>query len=148
MGVTDRSKKVPLARSHAPQNPDPAKRPWIESISWKPRAYIFHNFLTEEECIHLKRLAAPTVRGVWSGLVSGCRAQRLRSCPQSQHSAPASACHIQLLHARVWRPRGLGLRCDARPAAGALQMRRSTVVSANGSSVTDNYRTSYGTFIR
>ena len=27
-------------------------------------------------------------------------------------------------------------------------MRRSTVVSSNGSSVEDNYRTSYGTFVR
>jgi prolyl 4-hydroxylase len=29
-----------------------------------------------------------------------------------------------------------------------LQMKRSTVVAANGSSVLDDYRTSYGTFIK
>jgi prolyl 4-hydroxylase len=29
-----------------------------------------------------------------------------------------------------------------------LQMKRSTVVASNGSSVLDNYRTSYGTFIK
>ncbi|PNW77989.1 hypothetical protein CHLRE_10g459900v5 [Chlamydomonas reinhardtii] len=27
--------------------------PWIETISWSPRAFIYHNFLSEAECDHL-----------------------------------------------------------------------------------------------
>jgi hypothetical protein len=33
----------------------------IEVVSWKPRAFIYHNFLSDEEAEHMKRLAAPTV---------------------------------------------------------------------------------------
>eukprot|EP00877_Chromochloris_zofingiensis_P008230 jgi/Chrzof1/3660/Cz13g04040.t1 len=61
---------------------------WIELISWKPRAFIYHNLLTNEEANHLKSLAS-------------------------------------------------------------ISMKRSTVVStADGSSVVDDYRTSYGTFLK
>ena len=31
----------------------------VEQISWRPRAFLYHNFLSEEECEHLKELAAP-----------------------------------------------------------------------------------------
>lgn len=63
------------------------RRKWIETVSWKPRAFVFHAFLSDAEAEHIKLLAAP-------------------------------------------------------------MMKRSTVVSANGSSVLDDYRTSYGTFIK
>jgi prolyl 4-hydroxylase len=33
--------------------------PWIEQISWSPRAQVYHNFLTPEECAHLIDLARP-----------------------------------------------------------------------------------------
>jgi prolyl 4-hydroxylase len=36
----------------------------------------------------------------------------------------------------------------AQEAAGALQMKRSTVVGAGGQSVEDQIRTSYGTFLK
>ncbi|GAV62198.1 2OG-FeII_Oxy domain-containing protein [Cephalotus follicularis] len=32
---------------------------WVEVISWEPRAYIYHNFLTKEECEYLIGLAKP-----------------------------------------------------------------------------------------
>ncbi|KAK9842565.1 hypothetical protein WJX81_006326 [Elliptochloris bilobata] len=60
---------------------------WVEILSWQPRAFLWHGFLSASECQHIMRLAKP-------------------------------------------------------------QMRRSTVVGANGSSVTDGIRTSYGTFLR
>eukprot|EP00879_Flechtneria_rotunda_P021291 GHRR01022434.1.p1 GENE.GHRR01022434.1~~GHRR01022434.1.p1 ORF type:complete len:174 (+),score=18.81 GHRR01022434.1:304-825(+) len=60
---------------------------WIQLISWKPRAFIYHNLLTDEEADHIKRLAAP-------------------------------------------------------------MMKRSTVVGQGGTNVLDDYRTSYGTFIK
>lgn len=67
--------------------PLPASSAWVELVSWKPRVYIWHNFITDEEARHLIDLAAP-------------------------------------------------------------QMKRSTVVGEGGKSVEDNYRTSYGTFLR
>lgn len=33
------------------------KKPWIETISWSPRAFIYHGFLSHEECQHLIHLA-------------------------------------------------------------------------------------------
>eukprot|EP00887_Chlorella_sp_A99_P000773 scaffold5.g773.t1 len=45
------------AAADEPYNP----RPWVEPLSYKPRAYLFHNFLTHEECDHIIRLAKPFV---------------------------------------------------------------------------------------
>mmetsp|Transcript_20334 Transcript_20334/g.34912 ORF Transcript_20334/g.34912 Transcript_20334/m.34912 type:complete len:335 (-) Transcript_20334:187-1191(-) len=59
---------------------------WVELLSWEPRAFLHHNFLSASEARHIRRKAA-------------------------------------------------------------VEMRRSTVVGPNGSSVLDPARTSYGTFI-
>ncbi|XP_045787205.1 probable prolyl 4-hydroxylase 10 [Trifolium pratense] len=32
---------------------------WVEIISWEPRAFIHHNFLTKEECEHIINIAKP-----------------------------------------------------------------------------------------
>ncbi|XP_044470278.1 probable prolyl 4-hydroxylase 10 [Mangifera indica] len=32
---------------------------WVEVISWEPRAFVYHNFLTEEECNYLIERAKP-----------------------------------------------------------------------------------------
>uniref|UniRef100_A0A2P2L9H0 procollagen-proline 4-dioxygenase n=3 Tax=Rhizophora mucronata TaxID=61149 RepID=A0A2P2L9H0_RHIMU len=32
---------------------------WVEVISWEPRAFIYHNFLSKEECEYLINLAKP-----------------------------------------------------------------------------------------
>ncbi|CAA6663246.1 unnamed protein product [Spirodela intermedia] len=32
---------------------------WTEVISWEPRAFVYHNFLSKEECEHLINLAKP-----------------------------------------------------------------------------------------
>ncbi|KAK9820337.1 hypothetical protein WJX72_009156 [[Myrmecia] bisecta] len=34
---------------------------WVESLSWEPRAYLYHNFLSEEECDHLIALGKPSM---------------------------------------------------------------------------------------
>ncbi|CAH8274195.1 unnamed protein product [Arabidopsis lyrata] len=34
---------------------------WLEVISWEPRAFVYHNFLTNEECEHLISLAKPSM---------------------------------------------------------------------------------------
>lgn len=70
-----------------PKEPKDKSKPWVQIVSWKPRAFVFHNFMTDDEAEHIKRLAAPT-------------------------------------------------------------MKRSTVVGPDGKSVEDDYRTSYGTFVK
>lgn len=42
-------------------NATAAKRPtpWIETLSWSPRAFLYHNFLTPEECDHIIAVATP-----------------------------------------------------------------------------------------
>ncbi|GAB2300418.1 Probable prolyl 4-hydroxylase 3 [Dionaea muscipula] len=32
---------------------------WVEVLSWEPRAFIYHNFLSKEECDYLIKLAKP-----------------------------------------------------------------------------------------
>ena len=44
---------LPLELSHAKRG----MNPWIETISWSPRAFIYHGFLTQDECSHLIQLA-------------------------------------------------------------------------------------------
>ncbi|KAI5418769.1 probable prolyl 4-hydroxylase 10 [Lathyrus oleraceus] len=34
---------------------------WVETISWEPRAFLHHNFLTKEECEHIIRIAKPSM---------------------------------------------------------------------------------------
>jgi len=35
---------------------------WIETLAWEPRAFLYHNFLSKEECLHLIHLAAPNMQ--------------------------------------------------------------------------------------
>lgn len=34
---------------------------WVEVISWEPRAFVYHNFLTKEECDYLIDIAKPNM---------------------------------------------------------------------------------------
>lgn len=34
----------------------------IEQLSWKPRSYLFHNFLTERECEHIIDITRPFLK--------------------------------------------------------------------------------------
>jgi len=40
---------------------DPRPR-WIETVSWKPRAFVFHNFLSQAECDHIIHTSAPSMK--------------------------------------------------------------------------------------
>ncbi|KAK3240943.1 hypothetical protein CYMTET_49253 [Cymbomonas tetramitiformis] len=41
---------------------DAGKKRWnMEVVSWAPRAFVFHNFLTEEECDHMIKIATPSM---------------------------------------------------------------------------------------
>ncbi|KAG6586331.1 putative prolyl 4-hydroxylase 3, partial [Cucurbita argyrosperma subsp. sororia] len=35
---------------------------WVEFISWEPRAFVYHNFLSKEECLYLISLATPYMK--------------------------------------------------------------------------------------
>eukprot|EP00897_Mesotaenium_endlicherianum_P011031 jgi/Mesen1/9957/ME000071S09360 len=35
--------------------------PWVELLSWEPRAFVYHNFLTPRECLHLINQALPSM---------------------------------------------------------------------------------------
>ncbi|KAL9260897.1 putative prolyl 4-hydroxylase 3 [Drosera capensis] len=35
---------------------------WVEVLSWEPRAFIYHNFLSKQECEYLIRLAKPNLK--------------------------------------------------------------------------------------
>ena len=37
--------------------------PWFEPVSWKPRSFVAHQFVTPEETAHIIRVAQPQVRG-------------------------------------------------------------------------------------
>ncbi|KAG2496026.1 hypothetical protein HYH03_005948 [Edaphochlamys debaryana] len=44
--------------AQTPPDPSPAQgEPWIETVSWAPRAFVYHHFLSPEECDHLIDLA-------------------------------------------------------------------------------------------
>jgi prolyl 4-hydroxylase len=43
--------------SVSPSHANKPKKPWIETISWSPRAFIYHGFLSDKECKHLIQLA-------------------------------------------------------------------------------------------
>lgn len=38
------------------------KKPWVQVLSWRPRAFIYHNFLSDSEAAHIIKLAAPQMK--------------------------------------------------------------------------------------
>ncbi|PQQ13471.1 putative prolyl 4-hydroxylase 10 [Prunus yedoensis var. nudiflora] len=51
-----------IVRKSADRNEEEgAGEQWVEVISWEPRAFVYHNFLTKEECEYLIDLAKPSM---------------------------------------------------------------------------------------
>ncbi|CAL5197445.1 unnamed protein product [Lathyrus oleraceus] len=50
-----------ISRYTLRSNDDSNKR-WVEIISWEPRAFLYHNFLTKEECEHIINIAKPHMK--------------------------------------------------------------------------------------
>ncbi|XP_075474143.1 putative prolyl 4-hydroxylase 10 [Primulina tabacum] len=44
---------------HSGDEDEENKDQWVEVISWEPRAFVFHNFLSKEECNYLISIAEP-----------------------------------------------------------------------------------------
>uniref|UniRef100_A0A6U1L3D7 procollagen-proline 4-dioxygenase n=1 Tax=Tetraselmis chuii TaxID=63592 RepID=A0A6U1L3D7_9CHLO len=49
-----------LHPEHATQAAGAPSR-WVETLSWEPRAFVYHGFLSEAECDHVVALAEPTM---------------------------------------------------------------------------------------
>ena len=98
---------------------------WIETISWSPRAYVYHSFLTHAEVDHMIGLVEQKVGG-----------SATRQMPAQL--VPASCCARQ--------PQAPGVRPATRAAPRpAPQVARSAVVDTKtGASKLDPIRTSYG----
>lgn len=47
---------TPLMFSSNPPPTRNATEPWIETVSWSPRVFVFHNFISHEDCDHIVRL--------------------------------------------------------------------------------------------
>lgn len=65
---------LPARRLHAtvqalppPCAPTGGSHPWFEPVSWQPRAFVAHNFASQEETDHIIKLAQPLVRPPLSG---------------------------------------------------------------------------------
>ena len=50
---------LPLPKSFR-KGPRPGS--WIETMSWKPRAFVWHGFLSDDEADHVRNLAAPRMK--------------------------------------------------------------------------------------
>ncbi|KAL5063629.1 hypothetical protein RYX36_025366 [Vicia faba] len=46
---------------NTPRSKDGAGERRVETISWEPRAFLYHHFLTNEECEHLINIAKPSM---------------------------------------------------------------------------------------
>jgi len=46
----------------ARQPEDKSKLPWVQVLSWKPRAFVYHNFLSDAEAAHVILMAAPQMK--------------------------------------------------------------------------------------
>ena len=57
--ATRRHKGAPLLRSESLSS-ETREQPWLEQLSWHPRAWVFHGFLSQEECEHLIKQARET----------------------------------------------------------------------------------------
>ena len=108
----------------------------VETLSWSPRAFVYHNFASAVECKHIMQLAKPMVGMCATGSLAPHKFKPFGKL--SAHVAPpvrtGSTC-LLLTHLAI-------------KSSIHLQMRRSTVVGAEGKSVQDNIRTSYGAFIK
>ncbi|CAK8561889.1 unnamed protein product [Lathyrus sativus] len=50
-----------ISHRNAIRSEDSASERWVEIISWEPRAFLYHHFLTKEECEHLINIAKPNM---------------------------------------------------------------------------------------
>eukprot|EP00242_Pyramimonas_sp_CCMP2087_P015611 CAMPEP_0198201620 /NCGR_PEP_ID=MMETSP1445-20131203/4555_1 /TAXON_ID=36898 /ORGANISM="Pyramimonas sp., Strain CCMP2087" /LENGTH=348 /DNA_ID=CAMNT_0043872109 /DNA_START=203 /DNA_END=1249 /DNA_ORIENTATION=- len=54
--------ETPSAMMHRLSQEEKDRGAWVEQLSWRPRAFLFHKFMSEEECDHIVELAKKTVK--------------------------------------------------------------------------------------
>ncbi|KAG1660152.1 hypothetical protein FOA52_007809 [Chlamydomonas sp. UWO 241] len=85
------------ASAHEDTNND--TKPWIQVLSWKPRAFVYHNFLSQAEVAHILRLARPLMKRSMvvgannSGTVDNVRTSAGTFLPRNQDRVIASLEH-------------------------------------------------------
>ncbi|KAK3281955.1 hypothetical protein CYMTET_10284 [Cymbomonas tetramitiformis] len=57
-----RTKEEPHEKMFRETQEGRARGAWIEQLSWRPRAYLYHNFLSDEECDHIISLSEKRVQ--------------------------------------------------------------------------------------
>jgi len=62
-----------VSRSIPPEDPT---EPWIETLSWSPRLFLYHNFLLPEECDQIVEIAS---KDVSRSLVVGAKGEAVES---------------------------------------------------------------------
>ncbi|XP_061352237.1 probable prolyl 4-hydroxylase 10 [Gastrolobium bilobum] len=50
-----------IARNTLLTHSEGEEEKWVELVSWEPRAFVYHNFLTKEECEYLINIAKPSM---------------------------------------------------------------------------------------
>jgi len=48
--------------NNSSERPEGDSKPWVQVLSWSPRAFVYHNFLSPQEVRHILQLAAPQMK--------------------------------------------------------------------------------------
>ncbi|KAJ3682238.1 hypothetical protein LUZ60_014811 [Juncus effusus] len=57
--ISDSHSRFSRSASETKDDVEQRGEQWTELLSWEPRAFVYHNFLSKEECEHLIKLAMP-----------------------------------------------------------------------------------------
>ncbi len=76
--------------------PLPASPGWVQHVSWKPRVFIWHNFLTEQEARHIIKLAVPQMKRSTVVGAGGRSVEDSYRCAQSCEHASSACCSSPL----------------------------------------------------
>lgn len=128
-------RRPPARRLHAtvqalppPCAPTGGSHPWFEPVSWQPRAFVAHNFASQEETDHIIKLAQPLVRPPLSG------GKRAATCTWHSLSQTCLDCCLLLcLAASVcFNPTAAsGLHVALTPASAAFRGPASGTISTH-----------------
>eukprot|EP00798_Chlamydomonas_sp_ICE-L_P026246 gene26246-17345_t len=126
--------KPPTFQPHAPFMAAASR---VQVLSWKPRAFVYHNFLSHIEAAHILKTAGPQA------------IQRLSSHPTDHYTAGTTVLRVPQVKTPIQPTPSLS-HAEAALILKTVspQMKRSLVVGPNDTGVVDNIRTSAGTFIR
>lgn len=106
-------------RPPTPPAPTGGSHPWFEPVSWQPRAFVAHNFASQEETDHIIKLAQPLVRLLCRDAADRQEGAPWPAQPRLQEDLLLLACNRSCSRAAVCRPEhsaGMGgatpARCD------------------------------------